>query len=132
MSDQVAAKPTLSRRIEGYQPSKTVLFWSCVVVAIATIVVGFSWGGWVTGGSSRAAVIAAGETARGQLASAICVERFNAAPDAAAKLMEFKAISSGYAQRQFVEAGGWATMPGETTPNSAGASGCVTALGSQS
>ena len=53
----------------------------------------------------------------GDLASAICVERFNAAPDAAAKLVEFKAIPDSYKKRQFVEAGGWATMPGQTTPD---------------
>lgn len=132
MSEHVATKPTVFRRIEGYQPSKTILFWSCAVVAVATIVVGFSWGGWVTGAHNRASVIAAEEAARGQLASAICIERFRASPDASARLAEFQAISSGYAQRQFVEAGGWATMPGETTANSLGVSGCTTALSSRS
>lgn len=80
---------------------------------IATIVIGFSWGGWVTGGTADHAP-AWPATAR-ELASAICVERFNAAPDAAAKLAEFKAIPDSYKKRQFVEAGGWATMPGQTT-----------------
>lgn len=71
---------------------------------------------------------AAGDTARGELASAICVERFNAAPDSAAKLAEFKAIPDSFKKRQFVEAGGWATMPGQTTPDRLGVQGCVTVL----
>lgn len=128
MAVQSTTKPSLSRRWEDYQPSKTILVWACIAAVIATIVVGFSWGGWVTGGTSQTMAKAAGDTARGELASAICVERFNTAPDAAAKLAEFKAIPDSYKKRQFVEAGGWATMPGQTTPDTRGAEGCVTAL----
>jgi hypothetical protein len=128
MAMQNTTKQSLSRRWEDYQPSKTMLFWACVAAVIATIVVGFSWGGWVTGGTSRAMAATAGDNARGELASAICVERFNAAPDSADKLTEFKAITESYKKRQFVEAGGWATMPGQTTPDKLGVQGCATAL----
>jgi hypothetical protein len=128
MAMQSTTKQSLSRRWEDYQPSKTMLVWACIAAVIATIVVGFSWGGWVTGGTSRTMATAAGDTARGELASAICVERFNAAPDAAAKLAEFKAIPDSYKKRQFVEAGGWATMPGQTSPDRRGAEACAVAL----
>ncbi|PLP58355.1 hypothetical protein CYK37_15745 [Mesorhizobium loti] len=128
MAMQSTTKRSLSRRWEDYQPSKTMLVWACIAAAIATIVVGFSWGGWVTGGSSRTMAAAAGDTARGELASAICVERFNAAPDATAKRAEFKAISDNYKKRQFVEAGGWATMPGQTSPDRRGAEACAAVL----
>ncbi|MGO7748394.1 hypothetical protein ACC677_37025, partial [Rhizobium ruizarguesonis] len=47
---------------------------------------------------------------------------------ASAKLIEFKAITEGYKQRQFVEAGGWATMPGQTYPESRSVQACATAL----
>jgi hypothetical protein len=70
----------------------------------------------------------AGDNARGELASAICVEKFNAAPDATAKLAEFKAIPDNYKQRQFIVAGGWATMPGQTSPDRLGVQGCTAAL----
>ena len=128
MAIQSATKPSFSRRWEDYQPSKTMLVWACIAAVIATIVVGFSWGGWVTGGTSQNMAKAAGDTARGDLASAICVERFNAAPDSAAKLAEFKAILDSFKKRQFVESGGWATMPGQTTPDRLGAQACATAL----
>jgi hypothetical protein len=128
MAVQNSTRPTLSRRWENYQPSKTLLFWASVGAMVATIVVGFGWGGWVTGGTSMAMAATAGDTARGELASAICVERFNAAPDAAAKLAEFNAIPDRFKKRQFVEAGGWATMPGQTSPDRRGAEGCVSAL----
>lgn len=45
MATQSTTKPSLSRRWENYQPSKTMLVWACIAAAIATIVVGFSWGG---------------------------------------------------------------------------------------
>ncbi|RRH89576.1 hypothetical protein EH240_33910 [Mesorhizobium tamadayense] len=128
MAMQSTTKQSLSRRWEDYQPSKTMLVWACIAAVIATIVIGFSWGGWVTGGTSQKMAATASDTARGDLASAICVERFNAAPDAAAKLVEFKAITDSYKKRQFVEAGGWATMPGQTTPDKLGVQGCTTAL----
>lgn len=128
MSVQSSSKTSITQRFDSYQPSKTLLVWACVVTAIATMIIGFSWGGWVTGGTSNKAAAAAGDVARGELASSICVERFNAAPDAATKLTEFKAITDGYKKRQFVEAGGWATMPGQKTADSRSVEGCATAL----
>ena len=119
---------SLSSRWGDYQPSKTILFWACIATAVVTMTIGFGWGGWVTGGTSRTAAVTAGDLARGELASAICVERFNAAPDAAARLTELKAISDSYKKRQFLEAGGWATMPGQTTPDRLGVQSCAATL----
>ncbi|MCX8996230.1 hypothetical protein NOF55_16585 [Rhizobiaceae bacterium BDR2-2] len=128
MAMQSTTKPSLSQRWENYQPSKGALIWACIGAVVATIVIGFNWGGWVTGGTSRAAATTAGDVARGELATAICVERFNAAPDAAARLTEFKALPDNYRRRQFVETGGWATMPGQTTADRLGGQGCAAAL----
>jgi hypothetical protein len=128
MAVQNAVNRSFYRRWEDYRPTKTMLFWACIVSIVATMVVGFGWGGWVTGGTSRTIAATAGDVGRGELASAICVQRFNAAPDAAAKRVEFKALADSYRKRQFVEAGGWATMPGQTAPDRLGVDGCVTAL----
>ena len=128
MAMQAINKRSPSMRFEDYQPSKTVLFWGCAAAAVATIIIGFGWGGWVTGGTSRTMAMTAAHEARGELASAICVERFMAAPDSAARLVELKAIPESYKRRQFVEAGGWATMPGKTSADARGAEGCAAAL----
>jgi hypothetical protein len=128
MAMQATTKRSFSRRWEDYQPSKTLLFWACIAAAVATMIVGFGWGGWVTGGTSRTMATSAADVARGDLASAICVERFMAAPDSAARLVQLKAIPESYKKRQFVEAGGWATMPGKTSPDSRGAESCAAAL----
>lgn len=129
MVTQSGSNTSIAERFESYQPSKTLLVWACIATAIATMIVGFSWGGWVTGGTSRTAAATASDVARGELASAICVQRFNAAPDAATKLIEFKAIPDYYKKRQYVDAGGWAMMPGQTTSDSRNVEGCATALG---
>jgi hypothetical protein len=128
MAVQSNSKQSLARRWEDYQPSKSGLIGACVATAVATMIVGFSWGGWVTGGTSNKQATTAGDVARGDLASLICVDRFKALPDTAAKLVEFKAISESYKKRAFVEAGGWATMPGQTSPDRRGAEGCAVAL----
>ncbi|MEO9612829.1 MAG: hypothetical protein ABJG86_13185 [Nitratireductor sp.] len=128
MAMQNDAKKSIARRWNDYQPSKSTLVWACAGAAVATMIVGFSWGGWVTGGTSRDLAATAGSVARGELASDICVERFNAAAGSATRLSELKAISSDSAKRRFIEDGGWATMPGQTTPDRRGAEACAAAL----
>lgn len=128
MAMQSTTSRSLSRRWGDYQPSKTLLFWACVAAVVATMIVGFTWGGWVTGRTSVDLATTAGSVARGELAADICVERFNAASDSAVRLAELKAIASTAAKRQFVEAGGWATMPGQTSPDRRGAEACAIAL----
>ena len=128
MAMRNTTKQSFALRWNDYQPTKSILLWACAVTAILTMIVGFNWGGWVTGGTSQTMAATAGNVARGALASDICVEKFKAGPDAAARLVEFKAITDGYKKRQFVEAGGWATMPGQTTPDRLGAEACTVAL----
>ena len=128
MTMQNTTKQSLARRFEDYQPTKSMLAWACVATAVATMIIGFGWGGWVTGGTSRSLAMAAGDASRAELASVICVERFKAAPDSAAKLVEFKAITDSYKKRQFVETGGWATMPGQKSPDRSATEGCAVAL----
>ncbi|HSA81924.1 MAG TPA: hypothetical protein VLE23_14000 [Geminicoccaceae bacterium] len=109
MADQ--QKRSIQQRWSDLQPTKTMLFWSCAGSVAVALVVGFTWGGWVTGGTAREMAETAGDSSRYELASVICVEKFLAAPDARAQLTELKAISSSYRQRQFIETGGWAVMP---------------------
>jgi len=59
----------------------------------------------------------------------ICAEKFQHQADAATILIEFNKVSS-WNRRSFIEKGGWATMPGTDTPNSAVASACAEGLGS--
>ena len=121
-------KRGISQRWDELQPSKTMLAWACAGSMAATLVVGFTWGGWVTGGTAQDMAGDAGDEARGQLASVVCAESFMASPDAAVQLAALKELSGSYQQRQFVEKGGWAIMPGEDSPDRRGADLCAKVL----
>ena len=94
---------------------------------VATMIVGFTWGGWVTGGTAKAAAeTMAGDAVAKRLAP-ICVMRFKADPGKALKLKELTDASS-YEKSEYVKKQGWATMPGEEAPDSKVADECVKLL----
>ena len=101
---------SLAQRFEHYRPSKTALFWTCAGCVVLATIVGFSWGGWVTGGTAHEMAANSAAQARQELAAVICVDRFMAAPDAGVKLAALKEITSSYGQSKFVEDGGWAII----------------------
>ena len=107
---QRGQKRTLSQRFDDYQASTTVLFWACAASVIAAIVVGFSWGGWVTGGTAQELAEDSAAQARHELAAVVCVDRFMAAPDAGVQLTALHEMTSARAQGKFVEDGGWAMI----------------------
>lgn len=111
----------------NWNPSKGTLVWSCAGAVVATMLVGFTWGGWVTGGSAREQAEETAESARYELASAICVERFMRAEDAALKLTSLKDMPS-YRQSTFIREGDWAVMPDRDDANYRVASDCADAL----
>lgn len=100
----------LSGRFKEYQASKTVLFWACAGSVVAATIVGFSWGGWVTGGSAQEMAEESAAQARQELAAVVCVDRFMAAPDVGMQLTALQEITSPRAQGKFVEDGGWALI----------------------
>ena len=113
---QRGQKRTLSQRFDDYQASKTVLFWACAASVIAAIVVGFSWGGWVTGGTAQELAEDSAAQARHELAAVVCVDRFMAAPDAGVQLTALHEMTSARAQGKFVEDGGWAMIVPASSP----------------
>ncbi len=98
-----------------YRPSKKVWLWSCVGSVVATIVVGFGWGGWVTGGTAAYRVDQTREAARAELAATICVERFISAPDGLTQLAALKE-ESVWSRDDTIADGGWATPVGFEEP----------------
>ena len=103
--------------------------WGAAAGAIALAIVGFSWGGWVTGGTAETLAKKSAATAVVAALTPICVEKFQQAAGASANLAEMKKATYSSDQSKFVEKGGWATMPGSTEPNSAVAAACAESLG---
>ena len=123
-------RQSLGQRWESYNPGKTLLFWSCAASVAATIVVGFNWGGWTTGGTAAAMAKEAASGTRQELAAAVCVDRFRGAGDAAAQLAALKGLGNAWDRGTFVEKGGWAAMPGPkpAEPASRAARACADQL----
>jgi hypothetical protein len=121
------AKQSLGQRWEASRPTKTLTFWSCAACAVATIVVGFTWGGWTTGGTARSTAREAALGARNELAAAVCVDRFEAAAGGPAQLVALKALG-GWDRGSFVEKGGWAAMPDKVAPGDGTARLCADKL----
>jgi hypothetical protein len=95
--------------------------------AVALAFYGFTWGGWVTGGSADKAAKQRAETAVVAALVPVCVANFNGATDVAIHAAALKKASS-WDQGAYVEKGGWANMPGTTTVNSDLARACADAL----
>ena len=76
-------------------PEETTPFvWGIVAGAAALAVVGFNWGGWVTGGTSDKRVATASHEAVVGVLAPICVSLFRAQGDASTKLGEHVKTSS--------------------------------------
>jgi hypothetical protein len=123
----MAGNPTIWTRWDRYRPSKAIWFWSCVVCFIATLVVGFNWGGWVTGGTATRMAADAASRARTDLVADACVNRFEAAPDASAQLDLLKKTES-YKRADLIKKAGWATIPGNTDSVEGAADRCAQQL----
>src|SRR4051794_19146082 len=101
--------------------------WGAVGGAVALAIVGFSWGGWVTGATADAQAKQRADRAVVAALTPICVDKFRQQADAATNLVELKKVST-WQQGTFVAKGGWATMPGSGAADSAVASACAEIL----
>ena len=104
-------------------------FWGALGGAVAMAIVGFSWGGWVTGGTAEANASQRANAAVVTALAPFCVEKFRQASDAGGNLAELKKADS-WTQVQFVEKGGWATSTPTQAPEqvTAVARACATLL----
>lgn len=118
---------SLSQRWENYRPSKTLWFWSAAGIAVAIMIVGFTAGGWTTGGTAQAMAEDAARNARAELAASICVEKFVTASNASQSLAQLKEASS-YQRDNFIIDGGWAKLVGLEKPVPGAADLCADKL----
>jgi len=95
---------------------------------LATVIVGFGWGGWTLGSTAKELAEKSASSAAIAALAPICVDNFRRAAGAEANLVELKKVSS-WQQTSFVEKGGWATLPGSDVANSSVAHACAEMLG---
>ena len=112
------------QRWDKARASKKVVFWTVLGAIVLTMIVGFNWGGWVTGGTAQSMGAAMAQDAVVQRLAPICVLQFNQDPDRAQKLIGFNEARA-YQRDDYVKEQGWATMPGEDQPDSQVADACA-------
>ena len=94
--------------------------------AIAIAILGFSWGGWVTGGTAKEMASKESNVAVVKALTPLCIANFQKSADAQVKLVELKKISSTWARETFVKDGKWATIG--TEQNGGVVDACADAL----
>jgi hypothetical protein len=117
----------LRQRWDEARATKRVVVGFAVLAIVLTLIVGFNWGGWVTGGSAQDMAVKSGKDAVIQRLAPICVYQFDQDPEKDQKLTELKDIST-YKRRAYIEEQGWATMPGEEKADRQVADACAKLL----
>lgn len=107
--------------------SLTRLLQGAAAGVVATLVVGFYWGGWVTGGTATAMSQRNANLAVVNALAPICVDKFQKSDAVAANTAELKKVST-WQQGSFISKGGWASTPGANESNSAVADACANLL----
>jgi hypothetical protein len=106
--------------------SLTRLIQGAFVGAVATLVVGFYWGGWSLASTTQKQVQAAEQASVVRVLAPICADRFQRSADAGANLKALNTADS-WKRDEMIEKAGWTTFPG-SEPDRRVAEACFTLL----
>ena len=91
--------------------SLTRLCQGAAAGALATIVVGFYWGGWSLASTTQKAIESAQQASVVRVLAPICVDRFQRSADASANLQALNKADS-WKRDEMIEKAGWTKFPG--------------------
>ncbi len=94
--------------------------------AVATIVVGFYWGGWSLASTADKMARERSELAVVAALAPVCADKFRALPDAEAKKVALSKVETWKRRDEFPKE--LITLPGESYPSSALVDACYTLL----
>jgi hypothetical protein len=107
--------------------SRTRLLQGAVAGFLATVVIGFYWGGWTLARTAKQMADQTASTAVVAILAPMCADKFRLATDVTANMTELKKTSS-WMQDSYIEKGGWATFPGTTASEREVAQACANLL----
>ena len=102
------------------------LLQGVAVGAVATMVVGFYWGGWSLGSTADKMAKERSDLAVVAALAPVCADKFRALPDAEAKKVALSKVDSWKRVDEFPK--DFVTLPGETYPSSALVNACSALL----
>ena len=106
--------------------SLTRLLQGAAAGAVATIVVGFYWGGWSLASSADKMAKQRSELAVVAALAPVCADKFRALPDAEAKKVVLSKVDLWKRRDEFPKE--LVTLPGDSYPSSALVDACYTLL----
>jgi alpha/beta superfamily hydrolase len=95
---------------------------------IATVVIGFTWGGWVRGSTAQQMANDKVNAEIVALYTPECIKHFETQTNMPEHWAALKKANADYDQQEFVEKAGFATPPGATAPNDDVANACADKL----
>jgi hypothetical protein len=121
---------SLMQNLAWYQgESLKRLLQGAAVGVVATLAIGFGWGGWMLGSSAKTLADSTANNAVVAAIAPICVDQFQRSAEAANNLTALKKTDA-WQQATFVEKGGWAMMPGSKAVDSGVPQACAAILSS--
>jgi hypothetical protein len=106
--------------------SLTRLLQGAAVGAVATMIVGFNWGGWLLGSTADKMAKEQSDQAVVAAMAPVCADKFRALPDADAKKVALSKADSWKRADEFPK--DIITLPGGTYPSSALVDACYALL----
>jgi hypothetical protein len=106
--------------------SRTRLLQGAAVGAVATMIVGFNWGGWLLGSTADKMAKEQSDQAVVAAMAPVCADKFRALPDADAKKVALSKADSWKRADEFPKE--IITLPGGTYPSSALVDACYALL----
>jgi hypothetical protein len=98
--------------------------WSAIGGAAVLALIGFNYGGWVTGGTAAAMAKEIAADAVADRLGEICVAQFDRDSEKGEKLKEMKG-KAPWDKGRYIEKQSWAIMPGDDKPDSKVADACA-------
>lgn len=108
---------------EWFEPG----IYGAAIGAAVLGIVGFTWGGWVTGGTAQDRAMAMAHDDVVAAMVPVCVDMARTDPERAAKLAVIRDTQT-YQRRNALMEAGWATMPGAESPDRDIAQACLASL----
>ena len=105
------------------------LLQGAAVGVVATLAIGFGWGGWMLASTAKTLADSTASSAVVAAVAPICVDQFQRSADATDNLTALKKTDS-WQQAAYVEKGGWAMMPGSKAVHSGVPQACAALLNS--
>jgi hypothetical protein len=115
----------LPQILQGESPTR--LLQGAGVGFLATVIIGFNWGGWTLESTAKQMAEKSANSALVTILAPMCADKFRQAKDVTLNMAELKKVSS-WMQDSYIEKGGWATFPGMTSPERGVAQACADLL----